>query len=99
MSDDYFMLPLREAGINLTLPTELEQKTVQEVQIEVSKGKIDNNQKNFFSRLIDNYPNVDGVILACTELPLIAPLSSSRRPIINPSELQCQAAIKFALNS
>jgi aspartate racemase len=97
MSDDYFMSPLKEAGIDLTLPTDLEQQKIQEIQGEISRAKINDGQKAFFSQLVDNYPNADGVILACTELPLIAPASLPTRPIINPAELQCSAAVKFAL--
>jgi len=97
MNDDYFMRPLREAGINPTVPTELEQKIIQEIQSQVSKGKMHDEQKTSFSQIIDKYSNADGVILACTELPLIAPAPHPNRPMINPAELQCQAAVKFAL--
>jgi aspartate racemase len=97
MSDDYFMRPLREAGIDLTLPTATEQEMIQKVQSEVSQNKITDEQKAFFVGLLNAYPDVDAVILACTELPLIAPASTPKRPIINPAELQCRAAVAFAL--
>ena len=99
MTDHYFMQPLRDAGIDIVVPTDEEKKRIQEVQSEVSSGKVTEKQKAIFAEIISRYPNVDGVILACTELPLIAPPSTPGCPMINPAELQCQAAVAFVLET
>jgi aspartate racemase len=99
MTDDYFQSPLQAGGRALTLPTESEQTIIQDIQQQVSSGVINARQKETFAAIIANHPLVDSVILACTELPLIAPQSTPSLPIINPAELQCQAAIEFARQS
>jgi aspartate racemase len=97
MSDDYFIRPLKEAGIDLIVPDDVDQKTIQQIQGEISKGKVYDGQREIFSGIIDKYSAVDAVILACTELPLVAPKSTDSRPMIDPAELQCRAAVNFAL--
>jgi aspartate racemase len=98
MKDAYFFGPLHAAGVTLTLPTEAEQQQIQEIQTGITNGDTGEAQKTAFARIIERYNAVDGVILACTELPLIAPHSTPQCPMINPVELQCQAAVNFALS-
>jgi aspartate racemase len=40
---------------------------------------------------------VDGIILGCTELPLLLPDYAADPDLINPAQLLAEAAIRFAL--
>ena len=47
---------------------------------------------------IGGHYDVDGIILGCTELPLILDQSDTDIPLLNTLELHIQAALAFALS-
>jgi aspartate racemase len=42
---------------------------------------------------------VDGVILGCTELPLLIEQKDTNVPLLNTSEIHAEAALEFALSA
>lgn len=100
MEDDYFMAPLRAAGIELVLPNADDRMRVGAYQTELAKGVFTPEQTAYFSDLC-NRAMQDGcraVILACTELPLAINKNMTALPIVDPLILQCNSAVDFALS-
>lgn len=62
---------------------------------ELMNGKI-NSLSTSKIRDIIVYSKCDGVILACTELPMIFPEGSLTMPIINTTALLAQRALEYA---
>ena len=97
MQDDYFTGPLRKMGIDLVLPTLAEQGLVQDIQARVVSQKPTPDAKDVMTRMIEAH-KPDGIILACTELPIAFLAQDSSVPLIDPMMVQCQKAVDLVLN-
>ena len=99
MEDGFFAEYFQEKGIEVVVPSTSDRQTIQEMQSELAKGNIDPSYEAKFVSILNRYPNVDAIALACTELPLIINKSNSPKPLINTVHCQCDAAAQFAYNS
>lgn len=100
LKEKLFQNPLEKIGVkSILLPEKLGEKLDNEGIYEVQEGE--NPQKvskvacdaiNYFRK-----QKVDGIILGCTEIPLLLGNQADKPDIINPSQLLAEAAIKKAL--
>jgi len=97
MEDGFFIRPLEQAGLNVTIPSADDRQKIQDIQTQLAQGILTSEFIEQFGDIISRYKNVDAVVLACTELPLAITKENCSLPIINPVVLQCEAAAKFAL--
>jgi len=95
MQNDFFKGFLINDGINVVVPNEFEMDEIQVIQTNLSKGKMNDDYKSYFSNLSTRYEDCDGIILGCTELPLVFDSIITKARKINPIELQCKKAISF----
>lgn len=98
MEDGFFAKIVEHHGVEVVIPSLTERDAMQQI---LSKELIHNivtqPSKDYFSSLITAHPECQAVVLGCTEFPLLIDKSNSILPIINPVELQCTAAVDFAL--
>ncbi|KUF44224.1 aspartate/glutamate racemase family protein [Myroides marinus] len=92
MEDDYFKSPLQQAGIEVIIPNQEEIAKIGAFQSTLATGSITDEMKAFFIQLMEDYNSVDGVILGCTELPLVFNSLDTNLPIIDTMVLQCEDA-------
>ena len=52
--------------------------------------------KEYLTNLISKMPDIEGVILGCTELPLIIKPEDTPLPLIDTTYLHAKAAVEFA---
>lgn len=97
MEDEFFYNKLEAKGLNVTIPNKDERQEIQSIQSMLAAGETKPEYIEYFKKLIDKYSQNDAVMLACTELPLAVTSANSCLPIINPTLLQCKAAVDFAL--
>lgn len=97
MEDEFFRNKFESRGLNVTIPNRDERQEIQSIQSMLATGESKAEYAEYFKKLIDKYSTNDAVILACTELPLAVTCTNSCLPIINPTRLQCEAAVDFAL--
>jgi len=64
---------------------------------ELIHNQITQESRDYFANLIVTQTDCDAVILGCTEFPLLVDMQNSVLRIINPVELQCNAAVDYAL--
>lgn len=64
---------------------------------ELIRGHFWDQSKQFLVRMIQRYPHVHGVILGCTELPLIVTAEDVELPLFNTTKLHALAAVEYAL--
>ena len=95
MSTGYFEKVLIDAGIQSAYPREEDWVLIQRAQEAVVKNKITDQLKVEVKELLATYSNFDAVVLACTELPSIVDADICSLPILNPLQLQCEAAVSF----
>jgi len=83
MEDGYYHRGLERFDLEVTTPDEAERAAIQQIQSQLARG-------------IVHAGSVDGVVLACTELPLALGQHDCGIPVINPTEVQCREAFAFA---
>ena len=96
MENGFFARVLEKENLKVMVPNEQERNEVQTIQTALAAGKSSPEYFDYFKSLISQYQYLDGVILACTELPLAITEENSVLPILNPLKLQCAAAVEYA---
>ncbi len=98
MEDGFYKNRLEKFGLNIVIPNESERKTIQAVQTQLSQNIVKPDFTEILQDIIHSYKNqIDGVVLGCTELPMVITPQNSPCDLLNPIELQCEMAVKFAL--
>lgn len=95
MQDKFFKEYLRNNGINVVVPNDTEMDEIQNIQTALAKGKNDESFIHYFKDLSKKYDYCDGIILGCTELPIVFNSIKTKAKKINTIELQCEKAIDF----
>jgi aspartate racemase len=90
---------LSRVGVNVVLPSDGEQKTVQAAIAQVKAGVHNRSTQDTFEsiakRLVKS--GADAIILGCTEIPLAFDPYDVDCPSINPTKILAQAAVDWAL--
>ena len=102
MEEDFFTKKLEQNNIEIIIPED--QHTRDYIQNtlknELGKGVFSSETKSKYlfiiSKMIDK--GAQGIILACTEIPLFLKQEDIRVPIFNTTQIHSNAAINFAIN-
>ncbi len=95
MQSSFYREILAEYGIEVITPDEKEQNEINRIIFEdLSIGNI--KGKNKILKIISNY-SVDGVILGCTELPLLIKNNETDIPLLNTLEIHVEKALEYSL--
>jgi aspartate racemase len=101
MEQDFYKKRLKEKyGIDVIIPAEEEREIIHNVIFkELVSGFIKNESRDKFKEIITNLKNngAEGVILGCTEIPLLIKEEDSIIPIFNTMMLHAKKAVEFAL--
>ena len=97
MQADFYQRACQAAGITVRTPSETEQDQINTIIFdELVLGIFKPASKAALLNIIESY-EVDGVILGCTELPLIINQPDLAIPVIDTLDLHAEAAISYAL--
>ena len=97
MELDYFKSKLNSQVI---IPSKEDREFINHtIYDEISQGIISSKSRLRFYDIINRLEGngAEGVILGCTEIPLIVNTDEYRIPIFNTIEIHCKAAVDFAL--
>jgi aspartate racemase len=97
MEDGYFHRYLEKYGLEVVVPTPSDRDAVQAAQSELVRGTVRDSHRDYLRGLIRSFPDVDGVILGCTELPLAVDPAEHTIAVLDPMTIQCRRAVDFAL--
>ena len=99
MEEDFYKKRLSSSfGLSIFTPEEKDRIEIQRIiQEELVKEKFLPETRDWFKNLIGSFNEIEGVILGCTELPLIIKQKDYQIPILNTMELHCEKAVSFAL--
>jgi aspartate racemase len=90
---------LRDFGIETITPQEEERTRINSVIFEeLVKSKFLDGSRNYFSGVIQQLKKqgCDGVVLGCTEIPLLIAQEDSELPVLDSTRLLARAALKKA---
>jgi aspartate racemase len=98
MQSTFYQDTCRDMGIEVVTPVEPEQDEINRIVFEeLARGIFRQESKQRLLQIIARYP-VDGVILGCTELPLILKAPDAAIPLLDTVELHTQAVLDYALS-
>ena len=98
MQSSFYQEACRRLDIEVLTPSESEQDEINRIIFdELTRGIFKESSRARLLAIIDRYP-VDGVILGCTELPLILHQRDADVVLLDTLELHTQAALDYALD-
>ncbi len=102
MEGDFYSARLAgKFGLQVLIPEEPDRETVHRVIYqELVKGEIREESRQAFLDIINGLQNqgAQGVILGCTEIPLLVGQSDVTIPVFDTTQLHAEAAVDWALN-
>ena len=102
MEGDFYRQRLNERfGLNVLIPDEADRETVHNtIYGELVKGVINPDSRRAFLTIIDKLKakGAQGVVLGCTEIPLLVKQSDVDIPVFDTTRIHAEAAVNWALS-
>lgn len=100
MEDDIYPRLLSERGISCEIPAEPDRARLDRMILEeLVVGRLEETSRKYVRGLIQDFGKRggDGVILGCTEIPLLVPEEDSPIPALDSTRLLARAALREAV--
>ena len=102
MEQDFYREWLEKYGLNVVIPNETEREIINTVIFdELCAGKFYNSSKERYIKIINRLVDeegAEGVILGCTEIPLLIKQEDVKVPVFDTTYIHSEAAVNYALN-
>jgi len=102
MKDPFFIEELKRNKVKAIVPNHHEIDLIDHIIFsELTKEIITQKSKNTFLEIIERMKSeegIDGVILGCTEIPLLIKASDSSLPLFDTTEIHTNYIVEYALN-
>jgi len=101
MEDDFYVGGLAKHGLKVLVPDKADRNVVHEVIFnELIKGDVLDSSKAKYVEIIEKMENAgaQGVVLGCTEIPMLVQSEDVNIPIFDTTVIHATAALKYALN-
>lgn len=102
MAGRFYHDRLAAGGIEVLTPSPADQDLIHDIiYAELIHNRITKRSRNFFIEIIAGLAQAGagGVILGCTELPLIIQAGDVNIPVFNTTEIHCEAAMAYAFGA
>lgn len=102
MEDETFLNRLSQHGVETIAPEKEDRKLIHQIIFdELTKGKFTDESRNKYKKIIDKLTKngAEGVILGCTEIPLLIHPEDVAIPIFNTTKIHSITAANMALNN
>jgi aspartate racemase len=100
MEMDFYIRKLNEAGIKSLVPEKPEREFIHSsIMNELLVEKFKPKTKEKFLNIINDLEQkgVQGIVLGCTEIPLLIKQEDTHLPVFNTLEIHARAAVDFAI--
>lgn len=102
MEMDFYKKGFREKGLQTLIPEKMETRDFiqQTLKEELGRGVIKSETRKAYLSIINELikNGAEGIILACTELPMIIRQEDVSVPVFDSTKIHSQAAVDFALD-
>jgi aspartate racemase len=101
MERDFFKNKLKEQGIVALVPDDDERKFIHDtIGNELGRGILKPETKSYYLEVILKLINkgAEGIILACTEIPMLIKTQDTDIPLFDTTLIHAKAAIEFAVS-
>ena len=97
MQSSFYKDEFEKLGIGVIVPSKTEQDMINNIIYkELVQGVVKKESKKRILTIIKNY-DVDGIILGCTELPLILTPKDTKIPLLNTLTIHAEATLDYAV--
>jgi aspartate racemase len=101
MEADFFKKPFGDNGITVVVPEKEEQELIHhrlfsEIELGIIKDSTRNELLSIVKNMIDRH-SIDGLILGCTELPLILDKDEYGIPFLNTTAIHAESIVNYCL--
>ena len=97
MQSSFYQRIFENSNMQVITPVDIEQDLIDQIIFdELVIGKFKNESEQKLLEIIHNY-EVDGVILGCTELPLILHQNDTSIKLLDTIEIHVEATLKYAM--
>ncbi|CEG21373.1 Aspartate racemase [Planococcus massiliensis] len=101
MENNFFVRPFEESSIQLQMPNEEEQQYIHEKIVkELEKGIVEPDTKERFLDIVakmEERDGIEGIILGCTELPMIIKPEDTNMHQLNTTDIHVDAIVAAIL--
>ncbi len=100
MEDDFYRERLKEKGIDVLVPEEEEREEINRIIFEeLCRGIFKEESKSKLKKIGEDLISrgAEGIILGCTELPLVINQKDFKVPVFDTTRIHAEAAVEFAL--
>lgn len=100
MSDGFYHDRIAQSGLNLVVPPSADQAVVHRIIVEeLIQGRLREDSKAAYRHIISGLieQGAEGIILGCTEIPLLIQQPDSPVPLLDTAALHADAALAYAL--
>ncbi|MBT8387697.1 MAG: amino acid racemase, partial [Ignavibacteria bacterium] len=100
MEMDFYTKRLKEAGIETLTPEKLQRDYIHDKIInEMLRDKFNDDTRNEFITIINGLAGngAQGIILGCTEIPLLIKQEDVKLPLLNTLEIHAAAIVDYAI--
>jgi aspartate racemase len=100
MQEDFYKQILLDNDIEVIIPNENDMNLIHDIIYnELCLGKIKNESKNIYIDIVNKMPNIQGVILGCTEIGLLINQDDFKDiQVFDTTVIHAKQAVDFALN-
>jgi len=102
MEEDFYKERLRKFGLEIIIPEEEEREIIHTIIFkELCLGEIKESSRKKFKDIIENLisKGAEGIILGCTEIPLLIREKDCSVPVFDTTRIHAQAAVEFSINA
>lgn len=102
MSDGFYQHHLSQSGLQTLTPPKEEQQQVHRIIVEeLIRGQLLPDSKKRYLEIIDHLQQqgAEGIILGCTEIPLLIKQEDVALPLLDTAEIHAEAALQMALSA
>ena len=89
---------MERAGIPYTIPDEADRDEITRVIMHVCDGSVNQEVRDRLEAVIARYPSADGVVLGCTELPLVLGPDDIDQEVFNTSLILARATFDYCVS-
>jgi aspartate racemase len=101
MEGDFYRARLREKfGIEVVIPVQERRNGIHRIIYdELCQGVMKDSSRKYYLEAIEELTELgaEGVVLGCTEIPLLVKQESCRVPLFDTTELHARAAVEYSL--
>jgi aspartate racemase len=100
MSDGFYHDRIAQHGLNTIVPQFEKQNIIHQIIVEeLVRGRLVKNSRIEYIRVINELVGrgADGIILGCTEIPLLVKQKDSPVPLLDTAVIHAEAALEYAL--